>query len=665
MRGLKIRTRMLVIFALIAVSQAVVAGVGLRGFRLSNDDLAELFQGRLLPVTLLAQINDLMHSSIEQLTIAVIARPGPQDVRKYTDVVEGNLAAIERLTAEYARHGAGSEDGTLLADWRAQRDQLVSGAIRPAIASLKKAAFDDAEDTILGMAVKRFATVQQRFDAIMASELRKADQTHARSDRRYAFTRDLTMGSVLLALGLCAFMAFYVTRSITGPLAAMTAAMNRLANSELDVPIPAFSRQDEVGQMAQAMLVFRQNAQQAHDLQAAADATNALKLRRQAAMDQHVQEFGTSVAGVMASMRRSAEAMRATAADMASAALRSRESATSAADHATTSTAQLGTVAAATEEMAASITEISVQVARATQAAQTAVERAGVTDEKVGGMAAAAERVANVVELITAIAGQTNLLALNATIEAARAGEAGKGFAVVASEVKALATRTARATEEIVSQLAAIRASTGEAVGAARDVSAAIGEVNQVATAIAAAVEQQASTTHDIAAHVHAVTVATQSATEAMQEVSRISESTDATSHRVRTDADMVARDSATLHEEIADFLRVVASNEQERRGYERIAGNGAKAVVHIAGRPPLHAVIQDISRSGIAIACEWRLDPGTELEAELPGATGTVAARVVRCDGRLLALTFRQSENALRLIDGAMATMTALAQAA
>jgi hypothetical protein len=165
-----------------------------------------------------------------------------------------------------------------------------------------------------------------------------------------------------------------------------------------------------------------------------------------------------------------------------------------------------------------------------TQAVSEAVDRANVTDAKVGGMAAAADRVGDVVKLITDIAGRTNLLALNATIEAARAGAAGKGLAVVAGEVKALATQTAKATDEIATQITAIRATTGEAVAAVRDVSTAIGAVNEVATAIAAAVEEQAAATREIAASVQAVTVATQDDAREIQDVSSISELTDAAS---------------------------------------------------------------------------------------------------------------------------------------
>jgi methyl-accepting chemotaxis protein len=278
-------------------------------------------------------------------------------------------------------------------------------------------------------------------------------------------------------------------------------------------------------------------------------------------------------------------------------------------------------------------------------------------------MADAADRVGDVVKLITDIASRTNLLALNATIEAARAGEAGKGFAVVAGEVKALATQTAKATDEIAAQIAGIRSSTGDAVSAVRDVSAAIGEVNAVATAIAAAVEQQAAATREIAASVQTVSAATQDATRAMHDVSSIAESSDAASAKVLAGAADVSSNADTLSGEITQFLHAMAStDEKERRLYERIPGNGAMATWRTAAGEQRAAIV-DISRGGVALVSDWSAGAGAEVQLQLPGINETVAARVVRSGRGGLALAFRQNATVMQSVDQALAHIGATGQ--
>jgi methyl-accepting chemotaxis protein len=312
----------------------------------------------------------------------------------------------------------------------------------------------------------------------------------------------------------------------------------------------------------------------------------------------------------------------------------------------------LNSVAAAAEEMAVSINEISKQVAHVTTSVQAAVDRASETDGKVAGLSEAADRIGDVVRIITDIAGQTNLLALNATIEAARAGEAGKGFAVVAGEVKALASQTARATEQISAQIVAIRNATGDAVNAVREVGSAIGQVETVATAIAAAVEEQAAATREITNSVQMVTTATSTAAEAMREVLGIAEATDTSSDAALKAADEVGRTAETLRTEVTDFLAAMShGDDDERRLYERISGNGVRVTLRFEGKPAAEASISDISRGGMAVQHGGVYAVGTDLEIGLPGGAA-VRARVVRSGNGTVGFAFRQDHESLVRID-------------
>ena len=476
-----------------------------------------------------------------------------------------------------------------------------------------------------------------------------------------SFTQTVLLVLALGGLALGMLAAWLIGGGISRPVLQMVEAMRRLAAGDLTVTIPARDRGDEVGRMAEAMVVFHHNAEEAQRLEGEAERVRIAKDRRQTAIDQHTQDFGTAATGVMAMLVQAADTMRKTAGEMTAAAQQTRETAERTAGNANASAQNLSAVAAAAEEMSASIQEISQQVARATQAAHEAVERTSATDAKVAGMAAAAERVGDVVRLISDIAGQTNLLALNATIEAARAGDAGKGFAVVASEVKALATQTAKATDEIASQIAAIRTATGEAVEAVREVGTAIGQVNEVAAAIAAAVEEQSATTREIAASVQTVTGATQEATQAMHDVASVSETTEVASQTVQQNCDEVGRTADVLRSELTQFLEAIAkTDDADRRRYERISGAGNMAVLRVPGGQELRAAIADISRGGVVLRTDWWAAAGTEVQVVLPAGSSAVTARTVRSQNGGLALAFRQDEAMLRRVDAALEQISA-----
>ncbi|HEX2943797.1 MAG TPA: methyl-accepting chemotaxis protein [Rhodopila sp.] len=459
---------------------------------------------------------------------------------------------------------------------QANRDLLartVAGADVEEVMALRKRLLETPVGESLGnvaadhwfkVATARIDLMKQVEDKIAARMI--AIAASVRSAANAAFWAESGVAAMLV--GIATAIGAFIARGITRPLLAMTAAMQQLANGNQEVAIPAQGQRDEIGEMAKAVEVFKQQAIENHRLTEATAREQAAKNRRQAAMDRHTRAFGTSISGVMSDLMQSADGMQSAAHDMSGAAVQTRDSTSHAASGANTSSHDLSAVAVATEEMASSISEISRQVTHVTAAVREAVSLTTETNVKVTGLADTAEKIGDIVRLISDIAGQTNLLALNATIEAARAGEAGKGFAVVASEVKALATQTARATEQIGSQITAISFASAEAKHAARAVGSAIERVDEVAAAIAAAVEEQAAATQEISRNVQTVTTATGGVAQAMEQVLTIAERTDSTSRSVLTAADEVRRTADTLRAKVDDFLTAMNS-DADGQGHE------------------------------------------------------------------------------------------------
>ena len=528
-----------------------------------------------------------------------------------------------------------------------------------ALAALHQATLDDRTRAADAVSIGRpaIAALAQSRDA-WSVELNRLLNERI-TDLRAGFLTSLIIAVVLFAVSI-AFVAIAVEIGAVRPLVKLTGAMRGLAEGDLATVIVGEGRLDELGHMAKALVVFRENARRNQEYSGAAEKVRQTKDRRQAAMDRHLQDFGASAAGVMDGLIREAEIMRARATETSGVVIKTRGLASETAEGATVSAQNLAAVAAAAEQMSASVNEIGEQVSRVTDAVRASVDRAAETDAKVGGLAIAAEHVGEVVRLITGIAARTNLLALNATIEAARAGEAGKGFAVVAGEVKALAAQTAKATEEIGGQIVAIRAATRDAVTAVRDVSAAIGQVSEVASAIAAAVEEQTAVTRNIASSVNTVALATQQATNAMQDVSAMSDAAEEASQAMLIASDHVAHTAGMLHQELKQFLvAVVSPDDDERRRYERVPGRSHRATLTLHGRGPIEAEIYDISRGGIGLESQvWAASgpsAGMEGTLMLPGGGGTVDVRVARAEGQRLVLTFIQNSATLSRVDAAM----------
>jgi methyl-accepting chemotaxis protein len=432
--------------------------------------------------------------------------------------------------------------------------------------------------------------------------------------------------------------------------------IGRLAHRDYAFVLSQTGRGDELGALSRAMETLRSALQDADRVADEQRAAQAAKLRKQAAMEQHTQDFGDAISGVMTSLAASAASMRQAADSMSAAADSVHKQAAETATDAAKSSQDLTTVAAAVEELNSSVGEISRQLAEAAEVAQQAVRRAGSSQATMQGLSDAAARIGDVVHLISDIAAQTNLLALNATIEAARAGEAGKGFAVVAGEVKALASQTAKATAEIASQIDTVRAATDDAVSAMSDIGGIIEKMNGVSAAIAAAVEEQSSTTREIASNVHTVASATATAANAMQHVVEEARNAGSVSQHVLQGSTNIGGEADKLRAEVNQFLAAVREDRvDERRRYERLQTTGVLINVSRKGRAPAQMKLQNISRGGAAMASDWSLPAGAEVEVELPTTGATITARVVRCGNGELAVVFSAEPSALAEIDRAL----------
>ncbi|TQV77864.1 methyl-accepting chemotaxis protein [Denitrobaculum tricleocarpae] len=365
-----------------------------------------------------------------------------------------------------------------------------------------------------------------------------------------------------VALILSAVMiGLLVSYLVFKPMAGMTGAMQRLADGDLEVEVPAQGRTDELGEMATAVQVFKDNAIKIKQLDAEqAQAEVRAKEQKAREMNALADGFEQSVGTVVETVSTSSKSMQSSAQTMSSTADQALSQSQSVANTSEQASANVQTVAAATEELTASINEIGRQVTDAASTANRAVDNAGETSRTIQGLVDSAQKIGDVVNLITDIAEQTNLLALNATIEAARAGDAGKGFAVVASEVKSLANQTAKATEEISQQISGIQDSTKDAATSVEGIGKIISNINEVTTNIAAAVEEQSAATEEIARNVQEAATRTQQVSSNITSVSQAASDTGTAANEILGGAEEMSQQSVALKQEVDAFLKQVRS---------------------------------------------------------------------------------------------------------
>ncbi len=365
------------------------------------------------------------------------------------------------------------------------------------------------------------------------------------------------LGLAILGIALVAgSIAWLIGRSVSKPLGQLGARMQELAEGKLDGEIPGIGRGDEIGAMAATVQIFKDNAVRIRGLeQKEADVQARAEAERRAAMEQIAGDFERSVTGIVRSVSTAAAGMQTTAQSMTATASDASARAATVSSASQLSSDNVGTVASAAEELSSSVAEISRQVARSSEIASKAVSDAERTNATVGALSTGAEKIGEVVKLIHSIAAQTNLLALNATIEAARAGDSGRGFAVVASEVKALANQTAKATEEISSQVAAMQASTSEAVASIGGITETISQMSEITLSISTAVEQQGGATREIAKNIQSVAAGSNEISSHIGGVTTAAAATGKAASEVLANARELDAQSGRLRSAVDEFL--------------------------------------------------------------------------------------------------------------
>jgi methyl-accepting chemotaxis protein len=384
----------------------------------------------------------------------------------------------------------------------------------------------------------------------------KTKEATDRSDEAIGFgTFVMLMIAAVSVFGAALFVWFYIGRNLVARLVGLERTMTRLAAGDLTAEVETRRGGDEIGQMAEALSVFREGIVEANAAAAEKAAEQEAKQRQAAMIDQLTREFGDGATSALAAVSTAASRMKGSAQKMSQVAAQAKQQTGTVASASAQAAENVQTVAAATEELASSISEISRQVGESSRIAAQAVEQVAKSEITVTELASAANRIGEVVGLINTIAAQTNLLALNATIEAARAGEAGRGFAVVASEVKNLATQTARATEGITAQVTEIQGSTREAVDTIKGIGGIIAKMSEIATTVAAAVEEQGAATAEIARNIQQAATGTQNVSSNIAGVSSAANQTGETASDVLQSSDGLAAESEALSNEVGRFL--------------------------------------------------------------------------------------------------------------
>ncbi|CAA7621173.1 Methyl-accepting chemotaxis protein [Magnetospirillum sp. LM-5] len=473
-------------------------------------------------------------------------------IKTLEERIKADIAMLGTETRDFAAKMPEGDEGTMM--------KAVAMAVqeygRSAGEVVEMAGIDATTGLIL------MTSTEQTFDRLQGGIRRLAEVTDAKTGEVYAKAQDTAAAAQLQFYGTFGFFAvlgivvvIITGRLIARPVHEMTSVMERLSRGDTSVEVPSLGQTDEIGEMAQAVAVFRDNIERTNRLEQEKQAAAAASAERAQRREKLTEGFNEAMEHVLETVMETVRQVHTNSDGLQNTASRASEQGAAVAQAAEQAAANVETVAVAAEQLGSSVQEIARQITTTVEATAEAVEGAKNANATMSSLDESAKRIGEVVSLINTIASQTNLLALNATIEAARAGEAGKGFAVVANEVKSLANQTSKATQEISAQISAVQSATHDAVSIIRAVGDTIDKVSGIVASIASAVEEQSAATQEIVRSVQQASDGTGEITRNIADVSRAAGETGSMAQSMFLAANDLLSEAETLRTEVGSFL--------------------------------------------------------------------------------------------------------------